>query len=93
MLNASEGELKQIVQTSGIALSHDSTKVAVIPSGFIVMIFTEVKCFGVRWSLSSDANDNMRVRRMLGELTSSYKEMAAPSVGLTAFQGYLETTE
>ena len=61
-----------------IKLSADDDLCAIIPSGFL-LISASTHCKYLRWNISSDAQDSIRVKIMLKELLHDFPEMRADS--------------
>jgi hypothetical protein len=74
----------------GFALEHDSTKLAVLPTGFIYIIVSQASV-GLRWSLSSDESDTNRVKLGLTNLIHSFPEMGNASTGCKQFLDWLSS--
>ena len=79
-----------IEQSGGFAFVHDSTKLAVLPTGMI-MIYASSGCTGIRWSLASDEADSRRVAHHLKNVLESFPEMANASTGYAQWQSWLSS--
>ena len=88
--NASAEELHDLVLAKGWYLTHDSSKLALIPTGVITVTISSDGAMGLRWSLSSDQQDTSRVRRILGMLLESFPEMKNASLGYNSYLQYLD---
>lgn len=81
--------LRNLIQNSGgFAFLHDSTKLAVLPTGMI-MIYASSGCTGIRWSLAGDEADTNRVQLHLKHVIEAFPEMATPSTGYSQWQAWL----
>jgi hypothetical protein len=65
-----------IVESHGFAVTHDSTKLLVIPSGYLLLM-ASAGCVGVRWSMSGDEADTLRVKYCLTNQLASFPEVGA----------------
>jgi hypothetical protein len=84
-------ELRVLVNNGGWAIKHDSTHVAIIPSGFLVVQLATTAIWGVRWSIASDADDLERVKRTVTILTQLYPEITNASTGYCQWLQWLQT--
>ena len=84
-------DLLPVLQAGGFVARHDQTGILVAPSGFLITVLSIVESTGLRWSISSDNSYTLRVRYMLKEMMSSYKELGVASLGMSGFLTYLET--
>ena len=89
LFSASVDQLEPLI-AKGFCVHHDQTHAVINPSGFLHIYLTDPGAIGMRWSVSSDQGDNLRVGRMLQYLTTSFREMAIPSAGYTSFLAFLE---
>ena len=90
LYGASAEHLTADIQKGGFDIEHDTVKLAVIPSGFILATVCEERTLVLRWSISSDALDVVRIRNMLKALVGSFKELNALSVGYPQFLTFFE---
>lgn len=79
-----------IGESHGFAVTHDSTKLLVIPSGY-VLLMASAGCVGARWSMSADEADTLRVKHCLGNVLASYPEMTNASTGYSQWLGWLNS--
>lgn len=91
LLGAPSAMLKQLLSSGGFALQHDSTKLVLLPSGFLYYYVCTSGCNGIRWSVHADEHDQERVKHMLSALLDSHPELAMPSKGHKAFLTYLQS--
>ena len=63
--------------------------VLAIPSGFWVITTALNAGYGLRWSVSSDANDTNRVSSMLSGALASFPELSGDNLGWVQFLRFL----
>jgi hypothetical protein len=83
--------LRALIQSGGgFAIKHDTTKVAVLPTGYVYII-TSTGATGLRWSCSSDESDTNRVKLCLTDLLKSFPETGNSSTGYTQWLQWLNS--
>ena len=91
MFVATIDELSSLIKDrGGFIMHHDSTKLAVIPSGFLTAIYSK-NAFGLRWSVSSDENDTNRMKDCLTHLIKAFPEMGNASTGHSQWLQWLNS--
>ena len=83
--------LAQVVSEHGWMWKHDSTTLAIVPSGFVVVIVSQKGCKGVRWSVGADEADTLRVKMQLQDMIASFPESGNPSTGYQLILSWLNT--
>ena len=89
LFSATVDQLEPLI-SKGFSVHHDQTRMVILPSGYIHIYLTDPGVVGMLWSVSSDGIDNLRVARMLQDLTQRFRAMANPSAGHTSFLSFLE---
>ena len=93
LMQANVADLTKMVKEKGWACKHDHTHLMVIPSGFIVVQMCDELCYGLRWSMGSDARDSLRVKSMLKLMVDSYPELGNQSQPHSTFMAFLDHIE
>ena len=92
MLNLTVDALFKLVQETGgwmCNMKSGENALYVIPSGYVVGFSSRgAKC--VRWGISGEDQDTLRVLNMAREITKSFPEMANGSQALGQFMGVLQ---
>jgi hypothetical protein len=82
-------ELKPLIVNFGFITSCDSSKLIVLPTGFMIMIAAATAGWGVRWGMSSDEHDTGRVKMLLRLMLDAFPELKHPSAHHSPFYDYL----
>jgi hypothetical protein len=65
ILQTSEEQLRRMIKdTGGFAVTHDSSRLLIVPTGFL-LITASNGCVGARWSVSGGDSDTLRVKQGL----------------------------
>ncbi len=65
ILRSSEEQLRRMIKdTGGFAVTHDSSRLLIVPTGFL-LITASNGCVGARWSVSGGDSDTLRVKQGL----------------------------
>ena len=84
--------LTQIATDGGFVVDLSPGLVYVFPSGFVRAIACGADGVkGIRWSMSSDDADLVRVKLTVGKLIDSFPELRQPSAGYQQFLDFLES--
>ena len=73
----------------GWALEHDNTKLAVIPTGYLVLTVCKEDAIGIRWGMSSDEADTARVVKSLQVLLEEFPEIGNSSTGYSQWKQWV----
>jgi hypothetical protein len=79
-----------ITGSGGFACHHDTTKLLVVPTGFLLLIASPA-ALGVRWSMAGGDSDADRVKHALGGVLNSYLEMGNASTGYSQWRDWLNS--
>ena len=82
-------KISELITAGGFIFSHDSSKIAVLPTGFLYIICSDTLVRGIRWSCSSDDPDTNRVKCGLADITASYPEVGNLSTGYAQYRDWL----
>ena len=80
LFSATIDTLSALLAQGGFMHMHDSSKLLVLPTGFL-FVFVSTGACGLRWALSSDDADTERVKAQLSALMLAFPEMKNPSTG------------
>ena len=67
-----------------------SQQLALIPTGFMVMMFSPCQTLGCRWPVAADDADMLRVVGQLTELLDKFPETRQLSTGYMALRDHLK---
>ena len=81
-------DVKRALNRGGFLIAHDSTNIAVLPSGYIYVTCSSVSR-GLRWSFSSDEADTQRVKMDLTLLIQCCPEFGNSSTGYSQLLAWL----
>ena len=80
LFSATIDTLTTLLGQGGFLHEHDSSKLLVLPTGFM-FVFVSTGACGLRWAVSSDDADTERVKAHLSALIHAFPEMKNPSTG------------
>jgi hypothetical protein len=83
-------DVKRALNRGGFLFAHDSTKIAVLPSGYIYVTCSS-DSRGLRWSFSSDEADTQRVKMDLTLLLQCFPEIGNSSTGYSQLLAWLNS--
>ena len=89
LLSCPAESLSGLIAADGWAVFHDTSKILLVPTGFIVMYATVSGTEGIRWSVASDSGDLERVKQMLVLFMEGFPQMKQPSLGYQPFHQFL----
>ena len=82
--------IADLVSTTGFAFRHDSTQLALLPTGFVIIIASVGGgTAGLRWSVSSDDACVNRTKSQLQVLLESFPELGNASTGYCQWKAWL----
>lgn len=89
LLTMPKAELQKLVETHGFLTEVMHGELVVIPSGFFCIVISTSASEGLRWTISSDQPDTLRVHNSLKQLLSVFPELRSSNTGYAAFEEWL----
>ena len=85
-------DIKVLVESGGFCIVHKADDGCLLfPSGFLWVQVNLTASWGLKWSLSSDEQDCIRVRDCIQKAIDAWPELCNPSTGYVQFLEYLKT--
>ena len=78
-------------ESAGWAVHHDSSHIAIVPTGYLVIQIASEECLGLRCGCASDESDTVRVKSSLDTLISEFPEVGNSSTGYSQWKSWLDT--
>jgi hypothetical protein len=84
-------DLKVLVEAGGFCFKLKEDECLLFPSGYLYVQVNVTASWGLRWSLSSDEQDCVRVRHGLQKVINEFPELCNPSTGYVQFAAHLNS--
>ena len=92
LYESSAEQLQHLVETKGFIAEVMENHVALIPSGFVVMMLCPTKgTTGIRWQANADEADKLRVISQTTELLNDFPETKASATGYGQLLDFLKS--